>query len=132
MARLKHAYLIMAHSNWEQLDKLVNLLDDPWNDIYLHIDKKNLVHFNKFHEHRRIKAKYSQIVFVDSIDVRWGHVSQIEAELSLFEKASEKPHAYYHLISGVDLPLHCQTYIHQFFDKHQGVEFIGYAKNGMW
>ena len=36
----RHAYLIMAHNNWYTLEKLIRLLDVPWNDIYLHIDKK--------------------------------------------------------------------------------------------
>lgn len=34
----KHAMLIMAHTNWGQLTKLLKLLDDERNDIYLHID----------------------------------------------------------------------------------------------
>ena len=37
---LKHAYLIMAHNQWAILAKLIRLLDDENNDIYLHIDKK--------------------------------------------------------------------------------------------
>ncbi len=36
----KHAYLIMAHDNFEQLKILLDLIDDYRNDIYLHIDKK--------------------------------------------------------------------------------------------
>jgi len=36
----KHAYLIIAHGNWVILEKLLNLLDDEKNDIYLHIDAK--------------------------------------------------------------------------------------------
>lgn len=36
----KHAYLIMAHNNWKILEKLLILLDDKRNDIYLHIDLK--------------------------------------------------------------------------------------------
>ena len=35
----KHAYLIMAHNNPYILKKLLNLIDDKRNDIYLHIDK---------------------------------------------------------------------------------------------
>lgn len=31
----KHAYLIMAHNNFEQLRILISLLDDVRNDIYL-------------------------------------------------------------------------------------------------
>lgn len=37
---MKHAFLIIAHNNFEQLQLLVSLLDDVCNDIYVHIDKK--------------------------------------------------------------------------------------------
>ena len=30
----KHAYCIMAHDNWEQLQMLIGVLDDERNDIY--------------------------------------------------------------------------------------------------
>ena len=36
----KHAYLIIAHDKFEQLKRLLLLLDDERNDIYLHIDSK--------------------------------------------------------------------------------------------
>lgn len=36
----KHAYLIMAHDDLPLLKVLVRLLDNPSNDIYVHIDKK--------------------------------------------------------------------------------------------
>lgn len=35
-----HAYCIMAHGNFEQLQKLINLLDDRRNMIFLHVDRK--------------------------------------------------------------------------------------------
>jgi len=38
--QMKHAYMIIAHTNFEQLQTLLDLLDDERNDIYLHIDKK--------------------------------------------------------------------------------------------
>lgn len=37
---MKHAFLIIAHSQYELLSVLVNLLDHPNNDIYILIDKK--------------------------------------------------------------------------------------------
>lgn len=36
----KHAYLISVHQKPMQLKKLVQVLDDERNDIYVHIDKK--------------------------------------------------------------------------------------------
>lgn len=35
----KHAYLVMAHNQPELLNMLLKLLDSPWNDFYIHIDK---------------------------------------------------------------------------------------------
>ncbi len=35
----RHAYMILSHTNWEQLTCLLRLLDDPHNDIYLHVDR---------------------------------------------------------------------------------------------
>lgn len=40
----------------------------------------------------------------------------------------KKGYSYYHLLSGFDLPLHNQNYIHQFFKQHEGKEFIGFGK----
>lgn len=36
----KHAYLIIAHNQYEMLNKLVLALDHRLNDFYIHIDKK--------------------------------------------------------------------------------------------
>ena len=36
----KHAYIIMAHTNYSQLLKLLACLDDSRNDLYLHLDRK--------------------------------------------------------------------------------------------
>lgn len=47
MVEDKHAYCIMAHGNWKQLQMLVNMIDDGRNDIYLHVDAKSLKDFNK-------------------------------------------------------------------------------------
>lgn len=99
----KHAYLIMAHGNFELLEKLLRQIDDPRNDIYIHIDKK-VAHFD-FYYFQRI-CVYSQVIFTNKrINVKWGHSSQVKTEMSLYEMAAQRQYAYYHLISGVDLCL---------------------------
>lgn len=121
---IKHAYLIIAHSNHSLLQKLILLIDDRRNDIFLHIDIKD-----KYFPFNKIKScvKKSRIYFTNRINVRWGHISQIKAELILFEFASKKNnYEYYHLLSGVDLPLKTQDYIHNFFRSNKGFEFIGF------
>lgn len=124
MASQRHAYLIIAHTNWEQLQKLVSLLDDKRNDIYVHIDKKSNT------SNLRLNTQFSKLVFVERHNVRWGDVSQIKAEMALFSAAvsgGKTCYTYYHLLSGVDLPLHNQDYIHSFFKRYQGLEFIGFS-----
>ena len=38
---MKHAYLIIAHGEYNLLNILVNMIDDVRNDIFIHIDKKS-------------------------------------------------------------------------------------------
>lgn len=120
---MKHAYLIMAHNEPYVLEKLLKLLDDMRNDIYLHIDKKWKDFDQKYFQ--KLVNK-SNLYFTDRIDVRWGTYSQVECELLLFKSASKQKYAYYHLISGVDLPLTNQDEIHSFFNKNTNLEYISF------
>lgn len=123
---MKHAYLIMAHNDWDLLRILISCLDDERNDIFVHIDAKVAI----LPELRTEKALLKMIA--DRKDVRWGDVSVVEAEYALLEAAAAAgPYAYYHLLSGADLPLKSQDYIHSFCDGHQGREFIGYTLTGI-
>ncbi len=60
--------------------------------------------------------------------IYWGDISLLDAELMLFHKASESnEYMYYHLISGQDLPVNSQSYIHEFCDNVKtGTNFLGY------
>ena len=123
----KHAYLIIAHSEPEVLKTLVSLIDDERNDIFIHIDKK--VNINDFSEVRAIK---SNLFFLDKrIDVHWGNLSIVEVEFLLFETAKQNgPYKYYHILSGVDLPIHNQDYIHSFIKKiGNDKEFVSIASD---
>ncbi|MBQ7966292.1 MAG: glycosyl transferase [Bacteroidaceae bacterium] len=108
----KHAYLIIAHNEFEVLERLVNALDDKPNDIYIHIDAK-VKKLPKLH------VKESKLYIIDKrIDVRWGNISQIESEYILWETAYEHgPYEYYHLISGTHFPLASQNTIRDFFES---------------
>ena len=123
----KHAYLIIAHNNFYILDKLLRLLDDERNDIYIHIDKK-VKEFN-FEYFKNICIK-SNIKFIKRMKVYWGGYSQVQCELNLLEEASKNNYEYYHLISGVDLPIKTQSYIHDYFNKNKGIEFIRFMESG--
>lgn len=145
----------MAHDKFEQLHTLLGLLDDPRNDLYLHIDiKAGEVDLDAI----RAAAPSSRLFFIERKNVNWGGSSQIDCELRLLEaavgeaskerlaantgrdagggqaenggqtendgEAAGGKYDYYHLLSGVDLPLKNQNHIHDFFDRHRGREFV--------
>lgn len=122
---MKHAYLILAHSNEYVLKKLLSSIDDERNDIYVHIDLKSSIDLLSIKK----SVSKSRIFIFKEKPIYWGHTSMIDVELFLYSKAvSTMEYSYYHLLSGVDLPLKTQDEIHSFFSRHQGLEFIGFSQ----
>ena len=124
---MKHAYLILAHNEPELLSLLVERLDDVRNDIYIHFDRKLSVLPD-------IKTLHAGLcILKDRVDVRWADVSMLEAEYKLFHAVVDSgcEYSHHHLISGVDLPLKNQDYIHSFFAQHHGKEFVGLHQHPM-
>ena len=135
---MKHAYCILAHGCPDILKTLVGLLDDPRNDIYLHLDAK--ADAGAFRGVRPVRAGF---VFVkDRVDVHWGAPSLVRAEMAALSAASQNGrYAYCHLLSGVDLPLKSQDYIHaafasrteEFFDiRHDAFNMKALATHTKW
>lgn len=127
-----HAYMIIAHNQFELLEKLITALDDERNDIFVHIDAKvKDFEFGYFSS----LCKYSRVVFTpERINVTWGDCSQIRTEMLLLKTAVEnerkdEPYSCFHLLSGVDLPIKSNDEIHSFFEENSGKEFIHYTSD---
>ena len=116
---MKHAWLIIAHNEFGILQRLLTALDAPECDFFVHIDKKVKVL-------PALTISKGQVFFLkDRIDVRWGHVSQIETELLLLETALKQgPYEHYHIISGTHLPLKPVDYVLKFYEDHVGEEIM--------
>lgn len=119
---MKHAYLILAHNDAALLEILVNCLDDSRNDLFIHWDAKSGAI-------PTLKTAHSRLFILDErIAVNWAGFSVVEAEYLLYKKAFKNgPYAYYHLLSGTDLPIKSQDYIHSACDAMAGTEFIAFA-----
>lgn len=110
---MKHAFLILAHGEFDVLEHLVHALDDERNDVFIHIDK-------------RVKAcpslkmdKGRLTVLEHRIKTYWGDSSLMEAELLLLKTARGMgSYKYYHIISGVHFPLKDQDSIHSFVEAY--------------
>ena len=125
---LKFAYLIMICKCTHVLEKLIMLLDDERNDIYIHVDAKSEFDFELENYLRQIVHKSNLYFTPNRTKVFWGHYSQVVAEYALFETAYKTGnYKYYHLLSDTDLPIKTQDYIHSFFNKNNGYEFIGFS-----
>ena len=123
----RHAFCIMAHTDPLCLETLIKLLDHPLNDIFIHIDKKS----NDINE-TSLKTSFSKLIILPEsqrLDVRWGGLSQVKAELALFDRAiKEDNYAFIHLLSGVDLPLKKNDEIHEFFrNLPAGTNLVSYS-----
>ncbi|MEE3325183.1 MAG: beta-1,6-N-acetylglucosaminyltransferase [Methanosphaera sp.] len=119
----RHAYLIMCHQNIEQLKILLSLLDYELNDIYIHADKKLFLSDDEKNEISS-SLKKSNCYFIKSQYGAWGGDSLMKIEINLLKKATEYEHKYYHLLSGADLPLKTQSYIHNIL-KNDGRDYLG-------
>lgn len=119
---MRHAYLIIAHTEFGLLENLLSVLDNPNNDLFVHIDRKVTYTVG-------YRSKYSRLFIIPDdkrVSVQWGEDSLIHAELVLYRHAQKAGiYGYYHLISGIDMPIKPQKYIHDFFERHKGYEFIG-------
>ena len=118
---MKNAYLIMAHHRPDLLHELIEALDDPRNDIYIHIDiKAKDLNWN-------IVAEKAKVVRISAISVNWGGYTQVDCEYRLLKAAlQDGHHDYYHLMTGVTYPIKSQDYINAYLEEHNGTEYVGF------
>ena len=123
---MKHAFLIIAHGNWEQLVVLLKQIDDTHNDVYIHIDAKvkdvpyEMLSSALVHSKLKIYSKYK---------VYWGSFELLQVELLLLKEAINEKYDYYHLLSGMDLMIKSKQYFFNFFEKNKGYEFVHFESN---
>lgn len=124
---LKHAYLIIAYKIDLVLLGLLSQIDDHRNDIYIHFDAK----FDNYDKNLILDSvHHSKVEILQKIKVHWGGYSQIRVELELLKAATRGGrYSYYHLLSGQDLAIKSQDYIHKFFYENRGMNYIGF-ENG--
>ena len=121
---MRHAWLIIAHNEFAVLQRLISLLDHEKSDFFVHVDAK-------VREFPPLTVEKGRIFILDKrMDVRWGSVSQIEAELALLAFAHQKgSYSHYHILSGTHLPLKPVEELLRFYDGHDGEEVMRFWDN---
>ena len=116
---MRIAHLILTHKSPEQLQKLIEALDHPSFDIYIHVDKK--VDITPFLFLRSIKNVY----FIEKrLKVYWGSYGVVTATLNGIKQILLKDYDYINVISGQDFPLKSPDYIYDYLEQRKGTEFI--------
>lgn len=116
---MRNAWLILAHNEFEVLQRLITMLDTPESDFYIHIDRK-VRNFPDF-----IAQKGRVFILKNRIDSRWGDISLAEAEILLLETALQSGHySHYHILSGTHLPLKPFEDLVRFYESHPEEEIV--------
>lgn len=118
---MRVAFLMQCHKNPEQINLLLDALNHPMVDVFVHVDKKS--------QGIRKKIKQREGVYIlpaqQCVDVQWAQYSQIEATLQLLTAAvNGGGYSQYWLISGQDYPLRSMNSIIGFLEANQEENFI--------
>ena len=121
----KHAYLLVANSNFKVLEICLKMIDDERNDIYMLFDAKSKISNEKLEGLKQSVVK-SQLFILPSIVINWAGYSQIQAVLNLIKMANSRgeEYSYLHFFQGSDLPIKSQDQIHSYFEQNNGYEFV--------
>lgn len=77
-----HAYLIIAHEQFDLLESLLKCIDDARNDIYIHIDSRSELDIGRIEK----VLRNSRVEFVPRIHIRWGGFDMVRCEYMLWRR----------------------------------------------
>lgn len=118
---VKVAFLMQCHKNPEQINLLLEALNHPMVDVFVHVDKKSQAIKDKITQRAGVYILPEQ----QCVDVQWAQYSQVEATLQLLRAAVNRGgYSHYWLISGQDYPLRPMDNILDFLEANQEANFI--------
>lgn len=123
---MRHAFLILAHKNPSQLQKLCDYLLAEDVRIFIHIDKKARQEFQPF----ILKNKNREgLQIISRYQVQWGSYNQILATFLLLHMAiRQEGNDFISLISAQDLPIKPLKEFNAFLEKYLNQSFLSFQK----
>ena len=105
----KICFLILAHDRFDQLNRLVQALQHPGFDLYIHVDASS----GPAHIDPQLA------VTVPPIAVNWAGFTQVAAIMKLMRTAvaDDTAYRYYVLISGTDYPIASNDQIYRAYSQ---------------
>lgn len=116
---MRIAFLILAHKNPGQLERLLKALQHPAFDFYIHLDKK----INE--EPFKYLADLKNVFFIKKrVKVYWATFSVVQSIINGYTEIDLNKYDYVQVISGQDFPLKPADEIYAYILKRKGTEFI--------
>lgn len=125
---MKIAHLILTHKNPAQTQKLIEALQHPSHDFFIHLDKKtNEEPFNYLYEKENVYRINNRT------KIYWAGWGTIQATLNGFAEILPGNYHYINVISGQDFPIKNAEQIYHYISSRQGTEFITcHSIDGEW
>ena len=116
---MKIAHLILAHKNPDQLELLIQALQHPEFNIFVHLDgKADEKKFGFLDSYQNVSK------IVKRASVYWAGYGTIEATLNGFEQIIPLRFDYINVMSAQDYLIKTPQEIYKFFEENAGTEFI--------
>ena len=80
---MRIAFLMQCHKNSEHINLLLDALNHPMVDVFVHVDKKSQEIRNRITQRKGVYILPEQ----QCVDVQWAQYSQVEASLRLLDAA---------------------------------------------
>ena len=126
---MRIAHLVITYTNPQQTARMIRRMQHPDFDFYIHVDKKIDIGPHLF------LADIPQVYLIrDRVDVIWAGYNTVEAELRAVQEIfnTGREYDYIHLMSGQDYPIKPAEYIHEFFARNKGKEFLEFEHFDKW
>lgn len=125
---MRHVFLIIAHKNINQLQRLIQHLQSDRVDIYIHFDSKWNISQNEIKKF--VESFQNTYAIEDRISGVLDTWSLVEIAMKLIEAANRESkkngyhYGYYYLLSGQDYPIKPLKYILDFLDAQYPIPLI--------
>jgi Core-2/I-Branching enzyme len=119
---MKIAYLIIAHDQPKQFERMIKALDSEYVSFFVHIDsKRNISEFS-------CPNFQDNVTFIkDRVSVERGGFSLTQAMINLMKKTSIlNEFDYFIFLSGRDYPIKDNNYIYNFLKYNYPMNFINF------
>lgn len=113
-------YIILAHKNPLQLNRMIEKLNDEHSYFYIHIDlKSDILDFKKY-------INFPNVHFIEKREnCLWGDFSIVRATINLMRQVKKQGRkGVVILMSGQDFPIKSNAEINSFFAQNTNTDFI--------